>query len=145
MLPLFAFLAVTAASPVSALGAAIVAVACMVIPLRLRRARLGPVDPGRPVAEALRAQLERVRAQERLLGTVAWWYFAPLGTGVLLYVLGGDSSTSFKLVYLVGVAVLYGWLLHMNRRAVETDVRPLATELRRWIEDLDDPDIDEGA
>jgi hypothetical protein len=81
LLPIFGWVAWATPHPVSAVGAATVALACVVIPVRLRMARRRRPDPGLPLEQSLRAELDRIRAQERLLGSVAWWYLAPLGAG----------------------------------------------------------------
>ncbi|HEU4560834.1 MAG TPA: hypothetical protein VFS20_23485 [Longimicrobium sp.] len=141
--PFFAWIAARAPSPVSAVGAVIVMAACVLIPLRLRRARHGDVDPALPLAWALRAELARVRAQERLLGSVAWWYLAPLGIGVILVRVGAPGPQLHKAAYVVSVVALGAGLLFLNLRAVRREVRPLAAELERWLADLDGSPVHE--
>lgn len=137
LLPLFAWQAVHAPTLLSSIGAAIIAVACIVIPLRLRHARGREPDPTAPVLDALRAELQRVRAQERLLGTVAWWYFGPLGIGVILLVGGSSASAAFRIGYAMIVVVIFGVLLHLNLRTVRNICWPVARELEMWISDIE--------
>ncbi|MGH7445333.1 MAG: hypothetical protein ACREKM_10670 [Longimicrobiales bacterium] len=137
LLPLFAWQAARGPTLLASIGAAIIAVACILIPLRLRHARGRSPDPTLPVLDALRAELQRVRAQERLLGTVAWWYFGPLGIGVILFVGGSSASAAFRIGYAVVVVLLYGGLLHLNLRAVRDIYGPLARELETWIADIE--------
>lgn len=139
MLPLFAWRAVSAPSPLSAVGAAIVAVSCVLIPLRMRAARGPSPDPALPVAWALKAELARVRAQERLLGSVFWWYLLPPGVGCILLRAGGPGSPLSKAAYAAGVVALGGVLLYLNLRVVRRDLRPMAEEMERWLDDLDEP------
>lgn len=136
MLPLFGGLAVVARHDLSRAGAVIIAVACALIPLRLRVARKDAVDPGQPLVSQLRLELLQVEAQDRLLSTVFWWYLAPLGIGVILFV-GGAVSPFLAVLYGLVVVTFYGWLLHLNRRAVRTELHPRATELRTWISNLE--------
>lgn len=154
MLPVFVWLAVTEAHLVSAIGAAIVAGACVLVPIRLYWARHHPRDSGLPVAAALRVELRRVRAQERLLGSTFWWYFAPIGAGVILFVVGAPVSSEpgpaytativFKVVYVIAVIVAYGFLLRLNRRAARERFAPVARQLEGWLANLDETS-DNGA
>lgn len=136
MLPLFAWLAVVGRTEVSRVGAAIVALACLFIPLRLRAARLPQADPGQPLLTRLRQDLAQIHAQERLLSTVLWWYFAPLGAGVILFV-GGTVPVAWAVVYGVVVVGIYYWLLRLNRQALRTQLGPRARELQEWISHLE--------
>ena len=142
VLPVFAWVAVETPHALSALGAAIIAVACVLIPIRLRMARRRAPDPAQPVALALRAELSRIRAQERLLGSVAWWYLTPLGAGVILFMAGAPVSPLLKAGYTAVVVAFYGWLLHLNLRAVRRDLQPVARELESWLASLDQPSLD---
>ncbi|HUP23330.1 MAG TPA: hypothetical protein VNB06_10370, partial [Thermoanaerobaculia bacterium] len=124
--------------------AAIVALACVVIPVRLRLPRRRLPDPGLPLAQSLRAELDRIRAQEGLLGSVAWWYLAPLGAGVILFMAGAPVAPLFKVGYAAVVVLFFGWLLRLNLEAVRRDLRPVAHELEGWLADLDEASIAEG-
>ena len=142
MLPIFAWKAAASDHPLSVLGAAVIAVACVLIPVRLRMARHRAADPAQPVALALRAELARVRAQERLLGSVAWWYVGPIAVGLLLSTAGGTASPLFKAGYAAVVVAMCAWVLHLNRRAVREEIRPVAEELESWLAGLDEPPSD---
>ncbi len=143
MLPLFAWRAATAQDPLSAVGAAIIAAACMLIPVRLWAARRGDPDPARPVALALRAELARIRAQERLLGSVAWWYVGPIALGLLLSTAGGSGPPLFRAAYAASVVALSAWVLRLNRRAAREELGPVAEELEGWLASLDETLSDE--
>lgn len=142
MFPLFLWLAVTTPYRISAVGAAIIAAFCIVIPIRLRLARRAAPDPTQPVAHALRAELQRIHAQERLLGSVAWWYLAPLGAGAILFVLGAPAPAMFRIGYAFFVVIFMGLLLRLNLRAVRHQFRPVAREIEEWLTDLDETSID---
>lgn len=133
LLPLFAWVAYRTSRPVSRVGAAILVLACALIPLRLRWARGATPDPTLPTAEFLRRERERVQAQVRLLGSVLFWYLAPLGLGVVLLVGGSPGSAGWKIAYAVFVTAFFGWLLHLNRRAVATELEPRLQELDRML------------
>lgn len=149
LLPFFMWLAVTVGQPVSAIGAAIVAGACVLVPIRLYMARRRAPDSGLPVALALREELRRVRVQERLLGSVVWWYLAPFGVGVILFVAGLPVSTGSdtaasaavvvaKIAYAIAVVALYGYILRLNHRAARDQFAPVAHQLERWLANLDE-------
>lgn len=138
LLPLFAWALVSAPGTVSAIGAAVLVLACIGIPIRLRMARGRTPDPALPLIDALRAELARVRAQERLLGSVASWYLAPLCIGVILLVGGGTAPAAFRIGYAIVAVAFFGLLLHLNLGAVRRDIRPIAHELETWIAELDD-------
>ena len=65
MLPLFGWLAFVGRTEVSQIGAAIIAIACLVIPIRLRAARRAEPDAGQPLLSRLREELAQVEAQQR--------------------------------------------------------------------------------
>jgi hypothetical protein len=140
LLPLFAWLAVAARSGVSRLGSLLIALSCVVIPVRLWLARreLGSKDPGQPMAVVMRQELARVRAQERLLGSVLWWYLAPLGLGVVLFVAGAPLSPWLVGAYALGVVWFFERLFRLNRQAVTDELRPRARELSALIASLED-------
>ena len=142
LFPLFASAAFIMPRALSAVGAAIVAVACVLVPIRLRAARHRAPDPAQPVTHALRAELAEVRAQERLLGSVAWWYVGPLALGVTLFVAGTPVSPPFKAGYAVLVLAAGAWVVHLNRRAVRRDLQPVARELESVLASVDEPSLD---
>ncbi len=141
ILPVFAWVAIETPHALSAVGAAILALTCAFIPIRLRMARRRGPDPALPVVLALQAELSRVRAQQRLLGDVAWWYLTPLGTGVILFMAGAAVSPLYKTGFAATVVALYGWLLYRNL-AVRRDLQPLARELEDWLTSFDKPSLD---
>lgn len=137
LVPVFLLGAWNAPTPLASVGALVVAVTAALIPLRLRAARRADPDPGLPATTALRLELERVRAQERLLGSVGAWYLGPLGLGLALFLVGITSSAAWRgaaLALLVGTYAAIWWL---NRRAVQRDVVPLVHALEASIRDVE--------
>lgn len=137
MLPLFVWVALTSPYPVSAAGAWILVAACILTPLRLRAARKARPLAGSPLAEGLRAELTWLRGQERLLGTVAWWYVGPIALGAVLLVGGGAGSSVSKAIYTAIVAAGSAWIVRLNRKAVRNDVAPVTRTLEGWLADLE--------
>ena len=42
------------------------------------------------------------------------------------------------------VVAFFGWLLHLNLRAVRSDLQPVARELESWLAELDEPSTAEA-
>lgn len=104
----------------------------------LGRARRMPAPaPDRPLAEALRAEQARVRAQTRLLETVIWWYIAPLALGAVLIVTGLSGASPSTYGYIVVMLAFSIWVYRLNRRAVQRDLRPRGVELERQLRELE--------
>lgn len=144
---LFGYEAVTAASWLARVGAGIVVAGSVLIVWRLRRARRDGDSTlaGRPVAERLRSELEKVDAQIRLLESVLWWYVAPPTVGAILFVVGIgeglDSGTLIAVAVILAVGALVWWL---NQRAVRRDLRPRRRELADLLERIEAGDESGG-
>ena len=67
-------------APISRLGDLIIIGSSIFIAWKLVHARrtTPPAPPGATVVESLRAELNSVRTQSHLLGSVLWWYLLPL-------------------------------------------------------------------
>lgn len=138
LLPFVGWMAVTGPSLATRLGALVIAVASALIPIRLRVARRPPLDRGESISGALGQELARLRAQERLLRGVLWWYLGPLGLGVALVIVG-SVPTPWTAVSLVAVvAWLYWWIWRLNQRAVEQQLEPRIAEVLSWRASLDE-------
>jgi hypothetical protein len=133
LLPVFSVFALRGGTVTGRLGATILAVACLFIPLRLRAARRHPPDPGLPVATFLRLELDLVLRQRRLLLTVPFWYLGPLALGVILFFAGGRAGPWLTAIYAVAVVLFFAWLYRLNRNAVTSELDPRERELRLWV------------
>jgi hypothetical protein len=134
LLPVFAYFAVRSGNPISRLGAAIIAVSCVAIPLILRRARRRAPDLGLPVGDFLRLELAFVARQRRLLLTVPLWYLTPLGLGAVLFFAGASPSHWLTAAYAAGVVIFSAVVWWLNRRAVTVELEPRERELHLWIQ-----------
>lgn len=135
----FGYEALTSEAWLARIGAAVVVAGSVLVVWRLRSARRDGRDElaGRPVAERLRAELEKVDAQIRLLESVLWWYVGPLAAGCLLFVVGigdGHLGTLISVAVILAVSVLVWWL---NRRAVRRSLRPRRRELARMLDRIE--------
>jgi hypothetical protein len=134
VLPVFGFFALRPGELLVRAGAAIVALACIAIPIVLKLARRRRPDLGQPVATFLRLELDLVLRQRRLLLTVPLWYLLPLGAGVILFFAGASPSPWLTAAYAAVVVVFFAALWRLNRRAVTSELEPRERELRLWIE-----------
>lgn len=140
MVLLFGYALVTLDTWLSRLGAAVVMVASVFVVLWMRRARRAgrAIGPEASVADRLRAQRERVSTQVRLLQTVAWWYLAPLGVGVALFVFGLGVPVGSTGLVVAALVALYALIWRLNQRAVRTGLAPRRDRLDRMLAQIDD-------
>lgn len=122
-------------TPVSRVGDLIVIGGAIFIAWKLIHTRrtTPPAPPGATVVESLRAELNAVRAQSRLLGSVLWWYLLPpfVGVTVATWGLRIDPFTKIlcTLFFIAVNAVIY-WL---NKWARAKQLLPLEAQLESLI------------
>lgn len=127
-------------------GLVVVMTSCIFIVWRLHatRRRQGRASSDRPVAEVLRSEIRRTDDQIRLLETVLWWYFSPLGVGAVLVVGGIRGLTWFTVLYALGVVTLGGVIHYLNQYSVRRELRPRRRELESMLAAME-PDEYAGA
>lgn len=136
---IFGFFYYRAQSPISRLGDLIVIGSSIFIGFRLvyTRRKTPPAPPGATLVESLRAELNAVRAQSRLLGSVAWWYLFPLGLGIMLCTwgsLGNDvGGIVFNIIYSILVIALYVYIHRLNQKARAKQILPLEAQLQSLL------------
>ncbi len=119
------------------IGAAIVIVGCVGVITRLHRARRRHrAAPDASAREFCATELKRLDEQIHLLSTVGWWYLAPLLGGAAIFVLGVGGSARARLVTLVVMLAFAVLIHHVNRRAVQRQLRPMRDELARTLDDM---------
>jgi hypothetical protein len=143
LIPCFGWMAVGAPSVMMRAGAAIVTAWCAFIIFWMRRSRRPKPSFDQPVAQVLALELDRVRAQIRLLRSIFWWYLAPPTIGLALLTLGGKGPLVHKLTYLAVVTVLYAGLWWANLRAA-AQMEPQAKELEAQLGSLTETEASRG-
>lgn len=96
-----------------------------------------PAGPAANVVESLRAELNAVRAQSKLLRSVAWWYLLPLGVGIMVSTwgkVGGASGLAFNIIYSGLVIALYAWINRLNQQARAKRILPLEAQLQSLLQ-----------
>src|ERR1700722_10515298 len=138
-------------APMARIGDLIVIGGSIFIGWKLVRARRAtpPAPPGATIVESLRAELNSVRTQSGLLGSVLWWYLLPLTIGELVCVWGPllhlravDSAELLVLVptylfvtlVILAVNVFVYWLNQWARRKQLLPVQAQLESLLRSAE-----------
>lgn len=119
-------------------GAAVVIGACVLIAVKLRRARRAHPEPpaDASIVALLTAERARVEAQARLLGSVLWWYILPLVLGIALAFAGMRGWGWLTLGYTAAVVTLSWGIHYLNRRAVQDHFEPRREELDRLLRQI---------
>jgi hypothetical protein len=133
LLPAFLWLAYVTRFPESRIGALIVALSCVLVPLRLRSAQRPAPDYTVTLQDMVRRELESALAQKRLLSSVAWWYAGPIWLGVTLFMIGPLSLWPAVAVT-IGTTLFMALIVAMNRSAVRTQIEPRISELRALLD-----------
>jgi hypothetical protein len=126
-------------TPISRLGDLIVIGSSIFVAWKLihTRRKTPPAPPGSTVVESLQAELNAVRAQSQLLGSVLWWYLLPLGVGILVCTWGnaggGLVNNIGNIVYTVFVIALYAFIHRLNQQARAKQLLPLEVQLESLI------------
>ena len=110
---------------------------------------------------SFREQLEHQKVnmirQARLLDTVLYWYLLPPFILNVIFIMGLGSPTDFswsnsianqllpltityKIAYLLFIAVLYAGILWLNKRAVKKGINPVIKDIERVLQQLERED-----
>jgi hypothetical protein len=92
-----------------------------------------PAPPGATVVESLRAELNSVRTQSRLLGSVLWWYILPGFIGVTVATWGLRIDPYSKIFCTVLFIAVDAWIYRLNQRAVSKQLFPLEAQLQSLL------------
>lgn len=108
------------------------------VPLRLRRARRQvPAEaPQLSLVDNLSRQRDAALAQARMLEQVWLWYLTPPMIGIFGLTLALRGPSTFSLVYLASVLVLYAVIAWINCRVARTKFRAHAERLQHQIDAL---------
>ena len=105
-----------------------------------------PAPPGATVVESLRAELQSVRTQSKLLETVQWWYLLPLTVGELVFAWGNVPDTKWTTLLVMapiitvvslGIIAINVFIYRLNRSARLKQFLPLEAELQSLLHSLE--------
>jgi len=122
-------------NPISRVGDLIVIGATLYIGWKLvHTRRLTPPAPtGATLVESLRAELNAVRAQSRLLGSVLWWYLIPPTIGLLIATWGLPVHSLAKIISTVVFIAVDVFIYSLNRWARSNQLLPLEAQLEALL------------
>jgi hypothetical protein len=121
--------------PISRLGDLIVIGGTIFIAWKLVYARrtTPPAPPGATILESLRAELNSVRTQSRLLGSVLWWYLLPLTIGEVVATWGLPINLHAKIPSTLLFIAINAFIYWLNQRARSKQLLPLEAQLESLI------------
>jgi hypothetical protein len=131
----FGYFAFKERAPIARLGYLIVVGSMIFIAWKLAHARraASPAPPGATIVESLRAELNSVRAQSRLLGSVLWWYLLPPGIGLLVATWGAQINLHAKIPSTMVFIAVYALIYWLNQRARSKQLLPLEAQLESLL------------
>jgi hypothetical protein len=89
--------------------------------------------PGATIVESLRAELNSVRTQSRLLGSVLWWYLLPPGIGLLVATWGMKIHLLAKIPATLFFIAVYAFIYWLNQWARSKQLLPLEAQLQSLL------------
>src|SRR6185369_9150490 len=101
-----------------------------------------PAPPGATIVESLRAELNSVRTQSRLLGSVMWWYLLPLTIGELVFIWGNlrvTDSAAVRVMVPVNIVVtlfvlaVNAFVYWLNQWARSKSLLPMRAQLESLL------------
>jgi hypothetical protein len=104
-----------------------------------------PAPSGATIVESLRAELNAVRAQSRLLGSVLWWYLIPLTIGMLVATWGLPIDLHGKIVSTLVFLGVDGLLYWSNQWARSKQLLPVEAQLESLLHSAETGDALEQA
>lgn len=122
-------------APIVRLGWLIVVGSAIFIGRTLVHARrtTPPAPPGATIVESLRAELNSVRTQSCLLGSVLWWYLLPPGIGLLIATWGMKINLHAKVPSTLVFIGTYAFVYWLNQRARSKQLIPLEAQLESLL------------
>ncbi len=122
-------------APISRLGYLIVIGSEIFIGWKLVHTRRATpsAPPGATIVESLRAELNSVRAQSRLLESVLWWYLLPLGIGLLVATWGMPINLHAKIPATLFYFALYAFIYWINQWARSKQLLPVEAQLQSLL------------
>jgi hypothetical protein len=132
---IFGFYSFNERTPMVRLGWLIVIGSTIFIAWKLVHTRrtTPPAPPGATIVESLRAELNSVRAQSRLLGSILWWYLLPPGIGLVVATWGMPINLHAKIPATLLYVAIYAFIYRLNQRARSKQLLPLEAQLESLL------------
>lgn len=97
-------------------------------------------DSSSEIKYFLLVSLQLVKNQINLLNTTLWWYLLPFFLGIASIFYAYLSSPIIFGIYLLIVAVVYGFIWYGNKKTVKKHLNPLKESLIKALEELSAPE-----
>src|SRR5436190_11328910 len=122
-------------TPISRVGDLIVIGSSIFVAWKLvhTRRKTPPAPPGATVVESLQAELNAVRAQSRLLGSIVWWYLLPGFIGLVVATWGLRVNLATKIVCTLFFIAVDAFIYWLNQWARSKQLLPLEAQLESLI------------
>ncbi len=132
---IFGYFLLKERAPMARLGHLIVIGSSIFMAWKLVHARRAnpPAAAGATIVESLRAELNSVRAQSRLLGSVLWWYLLPPGIGLLVATWGMKIHLHAKIPATLLFIAVYAFVYWLNQWARSKQLLPLEAQLKSLL------------
>lgn len=112
--------------------------ASAVIIYKLQSAKSNAADQylgaDRSFGEHLKEELQKMKTQRKLLKSVLWWYLLPIFLGIVFFVIGFEQRLLYKIVYLVAIVMVYGYIWKLNQDAVAEKINPIIDDIQEAID-----------
>lgn len=108
----------------------------ILLKLRQARRRIPTPDPEEPVLSFLKAEQDALRAQASLLSTTFFWYWGPLGLGVIVFFTSIRGFDLMALAYAAFVVAMGLGVEALNRAAVKRQIHPALAWVNEQISQL---------
>jgi hypothetical protein len=121
--------------PISRLGDLIIIGGAVFIAWKLVYTRRShpPAHSGATIVESLRAELNAVRAQSRLLGSVFWWYLLPLTVGEIIATWGLRIAIFPKIFCTAFFLAVNAFIYWLNQQARTKQLLPVEAQLEALL------------
>jgi hypothetical protein len=132
---IFGFFFFNERAPISRLGELLVIGSTIFIAWKLVHTRRAspPAPPDATIVESLRAELNSVRAQSRLLESVLWWYLLPPGIGLLVMTWGMRTNLHAKIPATLIYVAVYAFVYWLNQWARSKQLLPVEAQLQSLL------------
>lgn len=131
----FGYFSFTERAPIVRLGWLIVVGSSVFIAWKLVHTRrtTPPASPGATIVESLRAELNSVRTQSRLLASVLWWYLLPPLIGLLVATWGMNIHLHAKIPSTLVFIGVYAFVYWLNQWTRSKQLIPLEAQLESLL------------
>lgn len=127
--------------PLAKVGALFIVLYCLNVIYQLRRteSKQPNFDMMRSMKEQLVDYQKYVKAEQKLLTNVLYWYLLPMLPGLILFLIGTGVTLTQGIIYF-GVVVPLGFSLvaYMNKQAVLRRTRPLLEDIAKTLDSLEE-------